>query len=175
MKNKKIMVLVALAVALVGLIGVIICVLPGQTATDKMVSKYVKAINAGDTEAIYNMSASAMLTDSFNSQWGDLFGNLPGNVLDGEKETPADKVYAGLQKSVFNASDCLPTDFKQVKSVKVVGCVEGEEKNYSSMPAIAADVVLEITYVDAEDNTQTVTYTEGITVVKYRGKRYIAA
>ena len=174
MKNKKIAVLIALLAALVGLVGVIICVLPDQTSPDRLISNYVKAINAGNTDKMRQMGIASVLSDKLGSQLGNLQGGLSGDAFDKDQQTHTDKIHKALNTSAFNVISDLPEGFKEIKSVKVVGCVDGEEESYMNLIGMNVGVVLEITFVDAEDNTQSICCAENIGVIRYNNKYYIA-
>ena len=167
MNNKKLMVLVALLAFLVGLIGLIICVVPGQTAPDKAVSKYISAVNNCDLEKMHEMSASSVIGGMLG-QSGGLGGNYGGEAA------PVDKVYAALQSSVFDIAGQLPEDFQEVKSLELVGCVDGETESFMGLSGMNVRVVLELEYVDAEGNTQTLCGTESVGLIKYGSKYYIS-
>lgn len=178
MQNKKIVVLIALVAFLVGLVGMIICVTPGQTAPDRLVAKYVKAINAGNIEKIRKMGMASVVSDAMGSQLGGLLGSvqdgLSGDAFDKDQQAPTDKIYNALKKSAFSVTGELPEDFKEIKSVKVVGCVDGERESYMGLTGMNVGVVLEITFVDAEGETQSVCCAENIGVIRYKNKNYIA-
>ncbi len=179
MNNKKILVLIALIAALAGLIGVVVCVLPGQTKPDKVVAKYVAAINAGNTEKMKAMDASTILKDALGSQLGGLGDQLDdlqqglGSVLDKDESVSTDKIYTALEKSAFSITGALPEDFKEIKSVKVVGCVDGEPESYMGMTGLSVGVILEITYVDAEGEIQTLCEDETVGLILYKNRYYI--
>ena len=174
MKNKKIAILIALAAVLIGLIGTVICILPSQTSPDKLVANYVKAINAGNTDKMRQMGIASVLSEALGSQLGNLQGGFSGDAFDADQQTPSDKIYNALNKSAFYVTDDLPEDFKEIKSVKVVGCVDGEEESYMGLTGLNVGVVLEITFVDAEDNTQSICCAENIGVIRHKNKYYIA-
>ena len=167
MNNKKIMVLVALLVFLVGLIGLIVCVVPSQTAPDKAISKYISAVNSCDLEKMHEMSASSVLSGMLGQSGG--LGNIYG-----DENAPVDKIYAALQSSVFDIASDLPENFTEIKSVNLVGCVDGEMESFMGLSGMNVRVVLEVEYVDAEGNAQTLCSTESVGLIKYGSKYYIS-
>lgn len=166
MNNKKIMVLAALLAFLVGLIGLIVCVVPGQTAPDKAISKYISAVNSCNLEKMHELSASSVLSGMLGQSGG------MGNIY-GDESAPADKIYTALQSSVFDAASDLPEDFKEIKSVNLVGCVDGELESAMGITGMNVRVVLEVEYVDGEGNAQSLYSTENIGLIKYGSKYYI--
>ena len=177
MNNKKLMVIIALAVFLVGLVGAIICITPSQTPEEKLIGKYVNAINKGDTEKMHVLGIASVISDALGSQLGGLLdgigSGISGDAFD-EDEKPTDKIYTALLSSPFSVTDDIPENFKEIKSVEVIGCVVGEQQNIMSLQGTNVGVVLEITFVDAEDNTQTVCCAENIGVIKYKSDYYIS-
>ncbi len=169
MNNKKIMALVALLAVLIGLIGVIVCVTPGQNAPERLISNYVSAINSCNTAKMQKMGAASFMSEMMGGVYSDLSAAF-GNV----EAAPADSVYSALQSSAFGAVNGLPDGVTEVKAVKVVGCVVGEQESYMGLIGMNVTVVLEVSYVDAEGETQSLYSTESVGVMKYRNKYYIA-
>ena len=115
MKNKKLVVLIALAAFLVGLIGAIICVIPSQTAEERLISKYVSAINKGDTEKMNKLSIASVISDALGSQLGGLLDGSDDSLSDdafAKDEEPVDKIYEALVQSAFDVADDIPEDHR---------------------------------------------------------------
>lgn len=165
---KKIIAFVALFAVLAGIVGVIVCVLPSQSDPDKIISKYVSAINDVKVEKMKKYSFSTVAADAL----GELMGGQTDDLFGGDDTTPADGIYGALQKSVFSLQG-LPEDLKQVTSVKLVGCVDGEKETAMNLTGLNVKAVLQIEYEDANGEAQTLNTSENIGLILYKNKYYI--
>ena len=169
MKGSKIIAFVALLAVLTGIVGLIVCVLPSQSAPDKTISAYVSAINAVKVEKMnkytFSSVASEALGNFFDGQWDDSVNNGDSTTVDG--------IYGALQESVFSVRG-LPDDLAKVTSVKLVGCVEGETETYLGLTGHVVTVILQISYEDSNGEAQTLNTTEDIGLILYKNKYYIA-
>lgn len=174
MKKAKSISLIALLAAIVGLIGTIICLVPGQTKADSTIAKYVSAINSGKTEKMskYTYSVADLASNFIGEGYGGLV-NAFGETSGEESVENKDTLYGALVKSVFSADHKLPSDLSKVKSVKLVGCVDGEELTELGMTGKSVAVVLKIDYVDAEGENRTTYSSESIGLIKIENKYYI--
>ena len=174
MKKAKSISLIALLAAIVGLIGAIICLVPGQTKADKVIAQYVSAINSGKTEKMskYTYSLSDLASEFAGEEYAGLVGALE-EYSEEENVENKDKIYGALTSSVFNANSKLPSDITKVKSVKLVGCVDGEEITELDITGISVNVILKIDYVDAKGKNQTTYSSETIELIKVENKYYI--
>ena len=169
MKNKKWMALVALLAALAGLIGLIVCITPSQTAADKTVSQYVAAINKANTEKMHKLDASTVLSDAL----GGLVSGLGSSYDESLEDYGDDKIYGALQLSTFSAAGYLPDNVEKIKSVKLVGCVDGEQSSYLGLTGMNVFAVLEIVYEDTDGQTQSMYCNESIGLLLYKNNYYI--
>lgn len=177
MKTKKWIALIALVAVIAGMVGVIVCLVPGQTDSGKALAKYVAAINKGDTKAMKAMDFRSVMAQAFSAQLSgselegleDMFDN------DSDELVSNDKIYKTLAASNLSIANRLPEDFKQIESVKIVGSTDGEAESYMGITGMNVALVLELTYVDAEGKTQTVTQMEDVAVILYNRDYYVAA
>lgn len=176
MKTKKWMALIALVAIIAGLIGVIVCLVPGQTDSGKVVAKYVAAINKGDIQTLKSMDFTTVMAQAMGSQMGGAgLGDLE-DLLDGDSNESAsgDAIYTALGKSIFDIADRLPEGFQKIESVKVIGCADGEPESLLGLTGYSVEVALELTYVDAEGQTKTITEMEDIGLIFYNKQYYVA-
>lgn len=174
MKNSKIISLVALLATIIGLVGLIICFVPGQSKPDKTIAKYVSAISSGKPEKMSDCmySLSDMAEQLLGSEYAGMIGSLEDAATGETSSGYTDELYGTLASSVFGVSD-LPSDITKVKSVKVVGCVDGEETTEMGMTGLNVKVVLKIDYEDADGEKQTLYSVESVGLVKMKNKYYI--
>lgn len=167
MKKSKVIAIVALLVTLIGLIGLIICVTPGCSKPDKVIKKYVSAINSGKTEKMkkYKYSLSD-LTGLISDEYSDLAEELE-DYVDEEDDDYADERHSAFMASVFDSSD-IPSDIEKLKSVKVIGCVDGKESTEWGMTGLQVKVVLKIDFVDADGENQTIYHTDTIGLMRVK-------
>lgn len=173
MKKIKIISIVALLAAVIGLAGLIVFLTPGQTKPDKTITKYVSLINAGKPdkmkECIYSLSDMAGL---ISDDYSDLLSGLE-DYANGDSTGYSDELYGNFMTSVFDSASELPSDLKKLKSVKVVGCIDGEEETQIGITGLEVKVILKMDYINAEGENQTVYSVESVGLIKMKNKYYI--
>lgn len=133
--------LVALLALILGITGVLVCVIP-HYGPEKVVYDYVAAVEKGDADKITDCYASSLL-----SEMDSVLGELSGAVS------------AHLAQSMLGISKEA-----KVESVKVLGCsVEESEDTLNSYEIVA---LIEGEYVDAEGATQTQVKSRSFSVAK---------
>ena len=107
MKKVKIISIVALLAAVIGLAGLIVFLTPGQTKPDKIITKYVSAINAGKPDKMKECTYS--LGDDFyvigcaedNTELRDKLNENLKKVIDSGKAAEISNKWFGKDIVVF--------------------------------------------------------------------------
>lgn len=173
MKKAKIISIVALLAAVIGLAGLIVFLTPGQTKPDKIITKYVSAINAGKTDKMKDCTYSfSDMAGLIGNQYSDFLSGIE-NYADEDSTGYSDELYGNFVASVFDSASELPSDLKKLKSIKVVGCVDGKEETQLGITGLEVKVVLKMDYVDAEGQKQTAYSVESVGLIKVKNKYYI--
>lgn len=167
MKGSRIIAFAALLAVLAGIVGIIVCLQPSQSAPDKVISNYVSAINAVKVEKMNKYTFASVASDAL----GGLLGGQVDDLLDSGNATD---IYGALQCSTFSTSG-LPADLTKVTSVKLVGCVDGETESYMGLTGMSVTAVLQIDYEDANGDAQTLNTTEYVGLILYKNKYYIVS
>ena len=157
--KKYIMLFVAVALILVGLIGGVIFSLPATSDEYDMVAELIDAVAEGDSEKVNSLTSK----------------NFNGSNLDSSK---VNKV-AALAEFVLGDSDLLPEDVKSVDDFSLIGCsvidsVSGDNailENYD-IGYYSVKAVVKIDYTTAEDEEFTITCDETFKVT-YVGGKYV--
>ena len=73
----------AVLILVIGIVGVIICALPKYSDVEAVVADYVAAVDAGDTEAMFECTiakAASNAMNQFSEEYGDVFGEAEETV-----------------------------------------------------------------------------------------------
>lgn len=133
--------LVALLALVLGITGVLVCVIP-HYGPEKIVYDYVAAVEKGDADKITDCYAPSQMMG-----------------MDSVMNEIAGAVSANLAQYMLN----VPKDAK-VESIRVIGCsVEESKETLNSYNVVA---LIEGEYVDAEGATQTTVVDRDFTVIK---------
>lgn len=161
MNKSKIILPAALLAILIGIIGIIICILPGNTAPDKTVAKYVSALDSGKTS---KMKECLYASDLLGEQYDDYYA---------EEETADGGLLSALRSSALRkAADKLPGDLDAISKIKLLGCVDGKEESSAGLTGLTVTVVLQIDYTDEEGAEHTAYPACEINLIK-SGKKYL--
>lgn len=133
--------LVALLALVLGITGVLVCVIP-HYGPEKVVYDFVAAVEKGDAEKIADCYASSLLSE-----------------LDGAAEEMMGKVSANLAQRMLD----IPQESK-VESIQILGCSVEEGKEILDSCKVVA--LIEGEYVDAEGATQTTVVSRNFAIVK---------
>lgn len=155
-------ILIGVIAFIVGLVGLIICLVPGQSAADATVADYVSAVNSGNTKKM----SDCILKPS------DLGVNMDFDLDYDTSESTGDKKLDALNESEFDFED--NDSVKKINSVTLVGCIDGKKQTQSYMPGKKAEyvnvtAVVEIKYENDEGDEVVVYDEEEFQLVK--GKR----
>lgn len=135
--------LIAVALILVGAVGLIVCTVSFNSGEYKVMNKFISGVNSANKDKIL----SCMAMD--DSQLAD---------LSGESFTSTE-----ILQSI------LPSDAKEVKKVELIGCQIIEDDVQTELLDDAyesAFMIIKVTYTDTSDNTKTFVYDENVNLVK---------
>lgn len=156
-------ILISLLAILIGVGGLVFCLVPGYSAPDKAVAKYVSAINRGSMKG---MAACQINESDLHGIGSDLFDS----DLKDKKVDPDNKIYSCLKESGLSAYRRLPKDAVKVKKVALCGCVNGEKENFDSMVGFKINAVVKVTYIDKDNEEQSFYCDENFAILKIRSK-----
>lgn len=158
---------IALLAFLVGVIGLVVCLVPHYSAPDKIIARYVAAINDGNVEKMNKcmLSGSEEFSNLLGKEMGDI-DDLLGSLSSSEEAAPGNAAYVALQSSTFSAGNRLPDDVTEVKAVELYGCTDGETQTMMGITGLSVDVILKVTYVDGEGAEQTLFSEEDLNLIK---------
>lgn len=129
--------IIALCALVIGITGILICVLPHYGA-QKVVYDFIKATEKGDTEAMLNCTALSQMSSQLSS-------SVNSELL--SATDPADP--DALIRSMLS----LPSEV-DVTGVTVLGCT-AEETVELSAPGYRVTALIQATYIDGEGEEQT--------------------
>lgn len=157
--KKYIHVMLSLALILIGMIGIIVCIVPSASAEYRLVKKYISAVNKADYTGMQECCANDKdLINLFN------FDSVASD--DTQEDSVTDRATA-LKASRLGIGAYLPEDAKEVASLKVIGCSEAplsETDSFSSASAVTA--IIQMTYIDADGETAIVSHQENFVIAK---------
>ena len=142
--------IIGLIILVIGISGSAVCLSPHYSAPEKVVAKYVKAV---DNNNIKKMISCTIANDVANALGGDFAEEV---VPDSDSDSDA------LAKSFINS----PENAKKIKSVKLLGCTIGENESAFGITGCEVTALIKITYLDDEDEKKTFVTEENITVIK---------
>ena len=156
--KKYIHVMLSLALMLIGIIGIIVCVVPSASAEYRLVKKYISAINKADYTGMQECCADTE----------DLLGISNSDIAsDDDREASVTDRMTALKTSLLSISSYLPEDAKEVESLKVIGCSEAspfETDAFSSVSEVTA--IIQMTFIDADGETAMVSHQENFVIAK---------
>ncbi len=169
MKGLRNLIITVIAV-LVGLAGSLVCILPSASAEYKLVNNYINAVNGANLEKMNSYLASDVLSSALGEEFEgvlDSSNKAQGNV---------DKLSA-LKSSILSIRSELPEDAKEIKSIKLIGCNIGEETkaDFIATSSTNVDAIVQLTYINADDETVSVTSVEDIQLCKIQNQLKIAS
>lgn len=145
--------LCALLALIIGIVGLLVVLNPSKTDAEKMIEKYVAAIDNGDAKAMNKLEDPTKIIKSLG-KLSDLMGEdvVPDHDFDKGNRKEA------LEESKVSAF-YLPED-ATVDSVKLLAVTQEEKKNESyltlSIKYISAKAIIEVTYTTEDGTTETV-------------------
>jgi hypothetical protein len=160
-------IVISLLAFVVGVVGLIVCLTPGRTAPDKVVAGYIDAINDGDMEKMskYMMTASDIMGNMGDMGLGELSG-LMGGTGTAQQAVPGNEIYSALMSSGLRARNRLPEGVTQVTAVELCGCADGEAQAAMGLTGLDVDVILKVTYTDAEGAEKSFYSSEYFSLIK---------
>lgn len=160
-------IVISLLAMLIGLGGLVFCLIPGYSGPDKAVAKYVSAVNRANLRDMASCQISESDLLGANLDWFDY-------DLADEKLDPDNKTYSALKFSGMSAYRRVPKDAVKVKKVALCGCVDGEQKDFQGMTGYRVTAVVKVIYIDKDNNEQTIFCDEKFGILKVKGKYKIA-
>lgn len=138
--------LIAVALILVGAVGLIVCTVSFNSGEYKVMNKFISGVNSANKDKIL----SCMAMD--DSQLAD---------LSGESFTSTE-----ILQSV------LPSDAKEVKKVELIGCqIIEDDAQTDPLSGVMknAYMIVKVTYVDDTDTKKSFVFDENVTLTKDNG------
>ena len=162
--KKYLNVIISAGIAVIGIIGVLICVIPSVSGEYAVIDKYVSAIDACD----YDKIIDCWPLEEYEKSLGTSVDELLSDYTD---DLPSATKMDYLKLFAPHAANQVPDDAKSVESIKLVSCGKKEPVDVGfTLVAIsgAAEVeaVLQVTYLSADDEEVSFTYTETFGVLE---------
>ncbi len=149
---------IGLVALIVGIVGVIICLVPHYAAPESPVASYVAAVNKGDLGKMAKCTLSP-------SDLGGLGGlsDMLGDMM--PQQSGVVDVKTALEQSFISC----PDDAATVQSVELIGCVSGELQSAMGMSGCEVEAIIKITYTDEAGAEKVVVTNESFGVAKLKG------
>lgn len=156
MIKKNLGLIIAAVLILVGLIGALVCAIPSVSDEQKLINKYIKAIDDCDLEAVKECMPIEELSGALSIDEGEIFGDAS------RYQTKLDY----LKVSGISGYGYIPEDAKEVKSITLVATEikEGTELLLPDSTAVVKAIV-KITYVDVNNKTVSFTSSDDFSLV----------
>ena len=165
--------LIALLAAVVGLVGVIVCVTPSRPAPDKTMEKYIAAINKADANKMQDCYATAAIMQ----QLGDAFDvDMDDYLEETTKKLQVSADYdrlAALDDSYLSVSSLLPENTVEVKKIKLLGCTNSSDQQTDQLSTallgtklVEVLALVEVTYVTKDGEEGTVRNQESLGMIQ---------
>ena len=154
----------AVLILVIGIVGVIICALPKYSDVEAVVADYVAAVDAGDTEAMFECTiakAASNAMNQFSEEYGDVFGETEETVENTLKNADA------FKSSIFS----VPDGATEIDEVKLLCCSAGKEETAMGMTGCTVTALIKIVYLDKDGNEVEYVSEEKIPMMK-AGEEY---
>lgn len=162
MIKKYLMLIIAAALVLVGLIGTLVCVIPSTTDEFDIVNKYIEAVDDCDAEA---------MSECF---WkSELLSYKGPDFDDDDLEEKIDY----LKACGLDAYSRLPEGTETVIGIELIGCSQVDNDNEMNMMGIEfarVNAVVKVTYEDEEGAEQSLISNESVHLYGVDGELQIA-
>lgn len=162
--KKYLNVIVSTGIAIIGIIGVLICVIPSVSSEYAIIDKYIDAIDDCD----YDKIVACWPLEEYAKSVGTSIENiLPGDAEALSSATKMDYLKLFLSRAAIR----VPDDAKSVESIKLISCGKKEAVDVGfNLVAISSatevEAVLQVTYISADDEEVSFTYAEEFGVVE---------
>ncbi len=144
--------LCAVLALIIGIVGLIVLLNPSKTEGEKVVEKYITAVNKGDAKAMNKLEDPSKILKSF----GSLSQVLGDEVIPDHDFDKGDRKEALAQSKISGFE--IPED-ATVDRVKLLAVSEEEKHNQSylniSVKYISIHAVIEVTYTTEDGTTKT--------------------
>lgn len=165
MKNFPVKLLVSVLCVIAGVVLLTVTVAPAKDPCEKIISKYISAINSENSEKMHDLEFSA--EDYLD---GTGLGELLGGIEDAyESETGSGETTRMELFKSSAVSSRVPYDAGEVKKIKLLGCFEGENISEYGITAAEYDILVEVTYTvseDGEETDRTICYGDTVSLAK---------
>ena len=154
MKNFPLKLLLSFVSFVIGLVMVIVIVVPSYDAGEKVIKKYISAINSENAEKMqkYELSASDYLGGLVNDEILETFDT------EDSKEEQITRKYL-LENGAIASR--VPDEALEVTKIKLLGCSNRQSQEELGISFLSYDILLEVEYVveeDGEELNQTIYY-----------------
>ena len=167
MKKFPVKLLVSVLCVIAGVVLLTVTVAPAKNPCEKIIGKYISAINSENSKKMHDLEFSA--EDYLD---GTGLGELLGGIQDSyESETESGETTRMELFKSSAVSSRVPDDADKVKKIKLLGCSAGENISEYGITAAEYDILVEVTYTISEDGKETdKTICYGDTVSLAKGK-----
>lgn len=145
-KNKNI--IIAAILIVIGIIGVLLCTIPSTSKEQKVINKYINAINDCDMEGIKKCLPLEELGNLISTDYENLFSL---------NSTESNSKLDFMKKSGLSACSRIPDDAKEVKSISLISTLKdvSTEENVELLSAKEFTVyaTIEVSYITSDDET----------------------
>lgn len=145
-KNKNI--ISAIILIVIGIMGVLLCTIPSMPKEEKVIKKYINAINDCDIEGIKKCLPLEEIEKMIATDYEELFGSY-SEYLSSKLDF--------MKMSDLSACSEIPNDVKEVKNITLISTnrdVSAEENvELLSAKAFTINATIEVTYITSDDKT----------------------
>lgn len=156
--KSNVKIIISIALVLVGLIGILVCVIPSASSEYKIVKKYISAVNGCNEKAIKACTAVDQYSQIFEIDTADSDFEFDGDATK----------YDYLKASSLSIKNSVPEDAKEVKKVSLISCKKTTDAavDLFSSSFTEVDAVVRVTYKTEDDKTVSVTNSQNFTLSK---------
>lgn len=159
--KKYIVVIIAAAFVLIGLIGALVCVIPTASAEFKTVDKFISAVDDCDYEAIVDCFPIEELSSVFGIESDDVLESSSEKL-----ESKLDYLKAFGGKAAKN----VPEDAKSVEKIELISCSKFQEQSVGFLEETEVECVIRVEYITADDEKISFTVNEEYDLMMVDGK-----
>lgn len=155
-------ILISILLVVFGIIGILFCAIPHTSKEQKIVNKYIKAINNCDIEELkdcYPLKSTNIFSDDYEKIFNSYSDRL---------KTKLDYI----EMSGLSVCDKLPEEVKEIKNISLVSINNcSDDESFFSTKTFTVDATIKVEYISEEDEIFSFTAIETFQLVE-TGKGY---
>lgn len=153
--------LCAVLALIIGVVGLIVVLNPSQTEAEKVLDKYVSAVNKADAKTMNKLEDPTKVAKAFGAL---------GELLD-EDSIPDHDFDKGDRNEALKQSKISGFDIPEgatVEKVKLIGITEQEKRTELSFKYVSVSALIEVTYALEDGTTETVQNENSFDILYYK-------